>query len=121
MKIAVCTPLHTLPSAEQIQAARELLRWQQIELADRAGIDIAKLEAGEIEARTLRLLAVTLLDHGIDFATDGRPMLDGRFYNSRTEEGIPTVLTERTPPQEKCSFRYPPLPHPNEKYRLGPD
>jgi transcriptional regulator with XRE-family HTH domain len=63
-------------SAAQCRAARALLRWDQIELADRAGVARASIQDFETEKRTPRTATTDALQHtfekaGIVFIADG--------------------------------------------------
>lgn len=100
---------------EQCRVARELLRWQAIELAERAGVPLDTLErfeaGGETDGGTVRRLADTLMRQGISWPDDPLcPALDGFRFNNRTDNGVPCILSVDGPPIEEYRFRHPPLP-----------
>jgi transcriptional regulator with XRE-family HTH domain len=106
-------------SGWQCRAARTLLRWQQSELAERAGLEteaVADFEASQL-FRPLASAALlkTLTRNGITWP-DHRPHLDGHPFNPRTDNGIPTGDSDCAP--EDWGFRHDPLPNP---HAIAPD
>jgi hypothetical protein len=101
---------------DECRSARALIRWQQIELAERAGVPLETVEifeaGGDAEPGLAARLRRTFERQTLRFREPGLASgmtLDGMAHNSRTVEGLPTMLSPETPPAAECRLLYPPL------------
>jgi transcriptional regulator with XRE-family HTH domain len=98
-------------SIEQIKAARALLKWNQKDLAEHAGLNddqIQSYESGRTKSlEVLEAIFKTLTHHGIDFADGGVKPQQTRVITLSGAEGLRTFMndvyeTARTQGGEIC-------------------
>jgi transcriptional regulator with XRE-family HTH domain len=98
-------------SIEQIKAARALLKWNQKDLAEHAGLNddqVQSYESGRTKSlEVLEAIFKTLTHHGIDFADGGVKPRQTRVITLSGVEGLRTFMndvyeTARTQSEEFC-------------------
>lgn len=97
---------------EMSRDGRRLIRWQAVELAERAGVPlwaVERFEATGSPSTIAPALWRTFYENRLTFhPADGWPFLDGYPHNTRTDNGAVTRIDPARPVKESC-FRHPPL------------